>query len=293
MIKIGIVGRGFVGNAVAEGFKNYAEIKIYDIDKTKRTHSFQEVIFCDFVFVALPTPMVSAEGGECNLSIIENFFNDVRNEFIQLAKWPEKNVPIFIIKSTVPVGTTKALNEKYNDCGIIIVHNPEFLTARNAIHDFCNPERNIVGGCHKEAVEKVANLLRNRFPQIPCHTMLSDESEMVKYMANCCLATKVIFFNEMKLLVDKLKLNWSHVLEGVLSDSRIGRSHTQVPGVDESLGVGGMCFPKDLNAIISVMEKNNIDPLVLKAVWEQNKRVRPKEYWDWAKNPSAVKGKDI
>jgi UDPglucose 6-dehydrogenase len=246
MLIISIIGMGFVGNAVAEGFQDYVVIQKYDIDDSKRTHFFKECTNSDFVFICLPTPMVSAEGGECNLSIIEDFFYNANLS-------NENKETIFIIKSTVPVGTTRRLGEKYPR--LKIVHNPEFLTARNANWDFVNPERNIVGGQNKEAVEKVANLLRNRFSKVPCHTMFSDESEMVKYMANCFLGVKVSFFNEMKLLVDKLNLDWNHVLEGVLADSRIGRSHTQVPGPDGDLGYGGSCVLPA--AEVCIIERKN------------------------------------
>lgn len=91
----------------------------------------------------------------------------------------------------------------------------------------------------------------------------------------------------MRLLADKLELSWDNVIEGVLSDGRIAKSHYQVPGHDGDRGVGGFCFPKDINAIIQVFKDQGLDPKVLKAVWEQNKVVR--ENWDWATNPSAVK----
>ena len=127
---IGIVGNGFVGNAVYQNFRDKIICKVYDVDKNRSLNTLGEVINCDFIFVCLPTPM--KEGGECDLTIINNFFD----------KLPECIPATFIIKSTVPIGTTKTFTEKHN-----VIHNPEFLTARNAIQDFANNERNIVGGC--------------------------------------------------------------------------------------------------------------------------------------------------
>jgi len=92
----------------------------------------------------------------------------------------------------------------------------------------------------------------------------------------------------MKLLADKLGLEWDNVMKGVMADGRIGVSHHQVPGHDGQMGFGGTCFPKDINAMISTFEDHDLDPLVLKAVWGQNKNVRT--VWDWADNPSAVSG---
>ena len=117
--------------------------------------------------------------------------------------------------------------------------------------------------------------------------MKSNESEAAKYFANCFLASKVMIFNEMKILCDNIKgTNYDTIIEAVVSDSRIGESHTSVPGPDGEYGFGGTCFPKDINALIYTMEENGIDPLVLKSVWEQNKKYRLN--WDWAENTSAV-----
>jgi len=76
MQRIGVVGNGFVGNAVAKGFASTkkVEVLIYDIDESRRTHGYDDVISCDYVFVCLPTPMTRTEGGDCNLSFIEKFF---------------------------------------------------------------------------------------------------------------------------------------------------------------------------------------------------------------------------
>lgn len=278
-IVVSVVGVGFVGQSVARGLNLFAKIKTYDVDPRKSANSFEDAMNADLIFVCLPTPMETAEGGACDLSIIESFFQKASEAAIS------RNT-IFIIKSTVPVGTTSYLENKYK---LRIVHNPEFLTARSALIDFLTPARNIVGGNDKEAVETVSKFLQNRFPGIACYTMKPEESELVKYIANCFFATKVIFFNEMRLLSDKLNLDWDKLIQGVISDGRIAKSHYEVPGHDGDRGVGGFCFPKDINALISTFEKNNLEPLQLKATWEQNKRVR--KNWDWAVSPSAVSNK--
>jgi len=275
---VGVVGCGFVGKAVANGFAQYADVKIYDVDDKRATHSFEKVINCDFVFLCLPTPMISAEGGRANLSILEKSMEDINST-------KDRNKEsIFIIKSTVPIGTTSRLIEQYKD--LYIVHCPEFLTARSSLVDFICPARNIVGAEKHHEGHKVQELLTERFPGTLCIGMLPNESETVKYFANCFFATKVMFFNEMKLLVDKKGLDWDRIVSGVMSDGRIGTSHHEVPGHDGDMGFGGTCFPKDINSLINLMEEENIDPLVLKAVWKQNKKVR--KNWDWKTNKSAV-----
>jgi len=281
---VGVIGSGgFVGSAVTRGFSTFADVKTYDIDPKKCANTLPETLNSQFVVVCLPTPMDNPEGGDCDLSIVEGFFDEAHA--LLVSGIPFSHDPIFMLKSTVPIGTTRRLNEKY-DNDIVIVHNPEFLTARCALIDFITPARNIVGGENEDGVFEVAELLRNRFPGVPCYEMSSQESEFVKYMANCFFATKVIFFNEMRLLADKKKMDWDTVLEGVLSDGRIGKSHYQVPGHDLSRGYGGACFSKDINALIRTMEAEGLDPKVLKAGWEQNKAIR--EDWDWARMKSAV-----
>jgi UDPglucose 6-dehydrogenase len=270
---IGIIGNGFVGGAIVQGFSTFKDIFVYDNDPNKSVNSLDETLNAKYIFVCLPTPMVSAEGGECNLSIIENFFSNVKY----------KEDQVFIIKSTVPVGTTKRLREEYSLPNI--VHCPEFLTARTARVDFICAARSIVGG---ESMYRlmVKSLLEERFPGTPVYLTTSDESELIKYASNCFFATKIIFFNEMRLLCDEMKLNWDSVIQGIVSDGRIGQSHFQVPGHDGEYGFGGACFPKDVNAMIKTMEEHGLNPELLKAVWDENKRIR--KDWDWAKNKSSV-----
>ena len=101
--KVGIIGFGFVGESQAFAFAPVADIKIFDIDDAKRTHSFEEVLNQDLIFVCLPTPM--KEDGTQDISLIEKFFEDAAPHTIT-------NGPLYILKSTVLPGTTKALETK-------------------------------------------------------------------------------------------------------------------------------------------------------------------------------------
>ena len=277
---IGVIGNGFVGNAIAKGFQGkVSEVRVYDIDKDKTTHGYVETINSDYIFVCLPTPMVDAEGGECNLSIIEKFFEEL----------PRIIEGTVIIKSTVPVGTTESLSKKYPHLNII--HSPEFLTASNAEDDFIHADRHIFGGDY-DLSYGVRKLFDTCFPHSPSVSMKSKESELVKYFSNCFLASKVMVFNEMKLLCEKIEdIDYETIVFGVGMDGRIGNSHTKVPGPDGDYGFGGTCFPKDINALIHTMEQYGVNPLVLKSVWEQNKNCR--KNWDWAENSSAVMSEKI
>ena len=277
--KIGIIGNGFVGSAICKGLNHYHEVKIYDVNPTKSTNTFEETINQDIVFVCLPTPMYK-DTLKSDTSYIVDFFNTV------ITRSYNPNT-IFVIKSTVPIGTTDYLCEKFKP--LRIVHSPEFLTARSAAIDFITPSRNIVGGEEVNGLLTIKKLYEDRFPGVTCHVMKSKESEFVKYFANCFFATKVSFFNEMFLLSDKLNLSWDKILGGVMSDGRIGISHYQVPGHDGDMGFGGTCFPKDINAFIETFEKENIDPVILKAAWNRNLLVRKNK--DWEKSKSAVSDK--
>ena len=111
-------------------------------------------------------------------------------------------------------------------------------------------------------------------------------AEMTKYAANAMLATKISFMNEMKQAADAMSVDWEKAMEGFVADGRIGNSHLDVPGHDGSLGFGGKCFPKDLNAFIKSLESSGVSPTVLKAVWEKNMEVR--KYHDWLEIDGAT-----
>lgn len=258
---IGIVGNGFVGNAVHQNLKNEVLCKVFDVDKNKSLDTLDEVLQQKFIFVCLPTPMKST--GECDISILEKFFTNL----------PSVVDGIFVIKSTVPIGTTKKFAQRYN-----VIHNPEFLTARNAVEDFKNSERNIVGG-NESLCNQFVDFFSKIFPDIPSVITTTDESEAIKYFANSFLACKVAYFNKMYDLCETLGMNYDTVCSGVTFDSRIGKSHTQVPGIDNDRGFGGTCFPKDLNSLIKQMEEHGIDAGMLKSVWSYNQKIRTVIDW--------------
>ena len=142
---IGVIGQGFVGNAIYQKFKKYYDIKTYDLDSSKCNSSKEEVLKQDIIFVCLPTPM--NQDGTCNISIVERAINDIDDT--QLPK-------LAVIKSTIPPGTTDKLNKKYSN--LDIVFNPEFLTEANAVDDFENQTRIILGGSN-ETTTKLKQIL--------------------------------------------------------------------------------------------------------------------------------------
>ena len=201
--------------------------------------------------------------GQCDLSYVTDFFKN-----ISLANGYN---PLFVIKSTVPIGTTDKLCELRKD--LRIVHNPEFLTAVNAVEDFKNSDRNIIGGKQEWCLE-LRDFFIKHFPNTPIQIVKSKESETIKYFCNSFLASKVAFFNNLFEICQKFNMNFDSVKDGVCSDKRIGNSHTKVPGPDGQMGFGGYCFPKDINALINTLNDNNIDSRLFSTVWEYNKNIR-------------------
>jgi nucleotide sugar dehydrogenase len=274
---IGIVGQGFVGTAIREGFKSFVSVETYDKYKSDLSTcaSLEDLSEkAEIIFICLPTPM--SRDGSCNISTVCDTIMD-------LDRYSNDN--IVVIKSTVPPGTTRELNLGCKN--VQVVFSPEFLTEANFINDFKNQTRIIIGG-PRPASTKVKNLFRKVFQETPLVKTGSDTAEMVKYFTNCFLATKVSFSNEIKQVCEKISVDYDKVVEYALYDGRLGRSHFSVPGPDGRLGFGGSCFPKDLNALIKYAEGLQISPKVLQSVWEKNLEVRPEKDWEMLKGRAVT-----
>lgn len=244
-MKVGIVGGGVVGRATARAWLEHCEeVRVHDIVMERSSHSIDEVMRCNLVFVCLPTPQ-RLGSLECDTSVLEQFFEGCNSHaFIG------RRVNL-ILRSTVPIGFTRQMRERYQLANI--VHSPEFLTSRCATVDAQIPTRNIIGsprGVWSECSRVLSDAYENRWAYVPVLDMTSDESEAVKLFQNGFFAVKVAYWNECRALADKLDLDWEDVMYGILTDGRIHPSHTQVPGPDGKLGFGGSCLPKDLANLI-------------------------------------------
>ena len=284
--RIGVVGNGFVGAAVKFGFSPQvgcdAEVKVYDINPSKSTHTLEETINqSDFIFLSVPTP--ANEDGSINLDILTDALNDIDGV-------SEKDNYI-LIRSTVVPGTTWALQEKFPNLNLLF--NPEFLTERSANFDFINQSRFIIGSgdSYESALgsELFGKLIKDRFGD--CVAILEttyETAEMIKYMNNCFFATKVSFMNEMYQIAEKCKVNWEQAVDGFVADGRIGHTHLNVPGPDGKFGFGGSCFPKDVQALRNFAEDIGVNPSVLAAVWRKNLEVRPEQDWKELKGRAVI-----
>ena len=261
--KVGVIGNGFVGEAISFAFSPVADLYVYDTDPLKSLDDLESVHSCDFVFICVPTPMF--QDGSQDLSYVEDVFEKATSK------------PVYILKSTVLPGTTEGLSKKYSNFKIIF--SPEFLTERTAKLDMLTQSRIILGG-ELPLTEKAKTLFNQRFKTKNIIQTDSKTAELTKYMNNTFFATKVSIMNEFKLLCDKIGANWEDALKGFVSDGRIGDSHLNVPGHDGKLGYGGTCFPKDVNALLSFSKKHDIELNTIKGGWKTNLKVRVEKDWE-------------
>ena len=271
---IGIIGQGFVGNAVYQKFKNYYDVLTYDLDESKSNSNVNEIISkCTNIFVCLPTPM--NKDGSCNISIVEGVLDTIDLTTDNLET--KRNI---IIKSTIPPGTTSKWNRRFESLNIVF--NPEFLTEANAVSDYENQDRIILGGV-RPATTELKTIFSKVFPKAHIIKTDSTHAEMVKYLTNSFLATKVSFANEMYQICEGLDVDYDKVIEYATQDDRLGTSHWNVPGPDGDFGYGGHCFPKDVKALMVVAEDMDIIPLMLAATDVKNNEVRKNRDWEQMK----------
>lgn len=272
--KIGIIGYGIVGQAVEYGFKSE---DIYIYDKFKDYLSLEEVCKnSEFLFLAVPTPMTE-DYKAIDLTIVEETVSAIAEKI----KGTDK---ILVIKSTVIPGTTARLSKKHPD--VLFAFNPEFLTEANFLEDFVKADRTVIGADNDLVSRRLVSLYKKHFPKTPILQTDPTSAEMVKYMANCYLASKVIFANEMFDLCEKLGIKYEEVKKMVVADRRILDSHLDITTVR---GFGGKCFPKDIVALIGLFKELGVDSSFLETVWKKNLKIRKTR--DWEEIPGAVSKK--
>ena len=257
-MKIGIIGHGYVGDAVKNGFEN-KRFTVKAHDKFKESDSFEDVASCDFIFICVPTP--SKEDGSINLSIIDEVIERLADA---------RSQGIITVKSTVIPGTAQGYQNK--NSSLTIISNPEFLKERSARYDFLHPDKIIIGytAGNKLAAQKSAELYQDF--EAPIKIVKSEEAEMTKYMVNAYLYTRVIFANEIYDICQALDIDYEKVRECFELDARVAPGHFDVSHGGYR-GVGGACLPKDLAALISKAEALTLSPELFEALRRKNKRL--------------------
>lgn len=211
------------------------------------------------VFICVGTPQ--DDNGAADLKYVQSCAEG-------MAPYLDKDA-VVVCKSTVPVGTNRKVRNwviSKTDTPFYSASNPEFLKEGAAIDDFTKPDRVVVGVDDEEAADILMELYRPFLrTEKPFIAMGIESAEMVKYAANCMLATKISFINEIANICEQVDADINEVRKGIGHDARIGFSFL-FPGV----GYGGSCFPKDVRALASVADENGVSPRILRTVDETN-----------------------
>lgn len=259
--KLGIVGFGFVGQAVEYGFST-PDCEKMIVDPKYNSNSLSDLSGWgpNITFLCLPTP--SNDDGTINADLVEEAVRHLLQE----------SDSFIVIKSTV----TPDIVDKLTSLDGRIAYCPEFLTEGNAKMDFVNPPFHIFGVNNQEAGQYLESIYGAMSICNPCANIQVSavEASYLKYMINSFLAMKVSFFNEMYDMVEKFGGSWNQVSKSIGADQRIGHSHMKIPGPDGKRGFGGACFPKDVSAIVKFAESQDVDLSILKTVLESNNKLR-------------------
>ena len=226
---------------------------------TFHTSNKEAVSGAALVFLALPTP--EGEDGRADLKYVHAVVDELANEVGEDT--------IFVVKSTVPPGTVASLRKRLADLGspARIVSHPEFLREGQAVDDFLDPDRIVVGAWDESDAGIVADLYRS----LDAPVVITDptSAEMIKYASNAYLAARLTFVNTLAIVCEAVGADILDVVDGLGKDHRVG-PHFLQPGP----GYGGSCFPKDTQALIAVAEDAGYDFELLRAVIEADEEQR-------------------
>lgn len=283
-MKITVVGVGYVGLSMAILLSNNNEVVAFDIDKKKIEKLKNKISPIededikyylrnkDLNLIATTNPKIAYQNSDFIILSLPTSFDDKNNSYdtsiieneIRCILNTNKKVSI-VIKSTLPIGFTKTLQEKFNTKKIFF--SPEFLREGSALKDNLYPSRIVIGSNSKDA-KQFAKLLINAAKLEPSEIKLlflnSSEAEAIKLFSNSYLAMRVAFLNELDSFAEKNNLNTKNIIHGLSLDPRIG-DHYNNP----SFGYGGYCLPKDTKQLVKAF--NNIPNKIISAIVDSNK----------------------
>lgn len=212
----------------------------------------------DLLFICVGTPQ--GQDGEADLQYIKNVSEEIGKNM--------DRYKVIVDKSTVPVGTAELVIKWIKDnqtepIPFDVVSNPEFLREGSALNDAFHPDRIVIGSFSKKAEDIMIDLYKDF--QCPIVVTDSKAAELIKYAANSFLALKISYINEMARLCETLKIDITDISEGIGFDKRIGKQF-----LNAGLGYGGSCFPKDVNALISMAKKHDKSLSILESAIKVN-----------------------
>lgn len=258
--KIGIIGLGFVGNAIRSSYIDSPFVELVEIDadpKKNCTGRYEDLHDASAVFVCVPSPQ--NQDGSCNVDPLISTLANLKDF-----------KGVIISKVTAPPSVYENLQTQYPN----LVHVPEFLTAVNAVKDYLSGTFTIIGGSVLAYQHEAARIIKigQNFKNVEFCTI--GEASLTKYTINTFLSTKVIFMNEIAALAKEGGQDWTVIRKLLTLDDRIGTSHTQVPGPDGHYGFGGACFPKDTAALLKYAETIQVPLNVLDTAVKKNTMLR-------------------
>jgi UDPglucose 6-dehydrogenase len=260
-MKVGIIGLGFVGNALANSFNGSVKVLKIDPKLNTSTKDLRE-LNPDLIFICVPTPM--KQNGDQDISILDSVILDI----VQI----DAKCPIILKSTLLPINLNRVL-EHIPD----LVYNPEFLREKHAIEDFKNAKFHIFGG-HKDKCKIVSNFFKDFTNTITAEHIFMDiiAASFFKYTVNSYLSIKVTFFNELFDLFKETgsESSWDDLIDALKKDPRLGSSHMSVPGHDGRRGFGGACLPKDVNAFHKYSIEKGTEISLLKKIIDINNKYR-------------------
>lgn len=282
MATIGIVGKGFVGSAVYNGFDLPGNELLVVDPKIENSLSMQEMMMRNpqFVFVCVPTPLKNVVSIKDTSP--QKYFDQIDTSYVtkvldDISKLVSHNRnPLVVVKSTITPDYWQYVPDNLD-----VLYNPELLRESNPDQDFQSPPCIVIGGDASWCVclEQLYKSSSKVHYLCPYLYTTREVASMFKYTINSWLATKVTYFNQLHNLFFETGLieHWDNFINMVAADPRIGFSHMQVPGPDGTFGFGGSCFPKDTKAFLRYASDKGVDLSVLREAVEYNGKLR-KEY---------------
>ena len=236
------------------------------------------------IFIAVGTP--PREDGSADLSAVESVAQEIAHAM--------DGYKVVVVKSTVPVGTSRRLKElieshQSRPVRFDMVSNPEFLREGSAVQDFMRPDRVAIGAESEQSVAIMKDIYSPLYLiETPFVITSLETAEMIKYATNAFLATKVTFINEVANLCERVGADVHHVARAMGLDGRIGRKFLH-PGP----GYGGSCFPKDTRALSRLAAEKGYPFKTLNAVIEVNDEQKQRMVQKIEERVGALKGKTI